>query len=142
MTDEAPRGCDTCVGRRAVLRGAAVAAGAAVVGASAGEAGAAGRPWVTVCRLRAVPLGSGTFVQVTGGFWVVVTRPARGQVRAFDGRCPHQGGQLEDFPRRLIECTTHGSQFRLRTGALVRGPATTGLTRLEVRVRDGMVQVR
>lgn len=138
--DENP-GCESCIGRRALLRGAAGVAGAAVVGAAAPEAGAAGRPWQTLGPLSEVPVGSGKYYP-NDGARVVVTRPRRGQLRAFTGYCTHQAGELEQFPARFIQCSSHGSRFRIGNGTVARGPATQRLDQYQVRVRNGMVQYR
>jgi nitrite reductase/ring-hydroxylating ferredoxin subunit len=42
----------------------------------------------------------------------------------------------------VVTCPWHGSCFRLRDGAVVRGPAQNPQPMLEARVRDGSVEVR
>ena len=41
-----------------------------------------------------------------------------------------------------MECTCHGSQFDVRTGALLRGPATAPQPAYETRVEGGRIEVR
>jgi len=139
---ELTAGCNACLGRRALLRGAAGVAVGAAVGAGTASSAVAGARWQTLGPLSDVSLGSGKYYEPGPGQRVVVTRPRRGEVRAFTGYCTHQAGQLEQFPARLIQCSSHGSQFRISNGTVARGPATRRLERYEVRVRDGQIQVR
>lgn len=66
-----------------------------------------------------------------------------GKVRAYDGICPHQSislveGELEDG---VLTCRAHEWQFDALSGDGVN-PRDTCLRKHEVRVVDGMVQVR
>ena len=66
-----------------------------------------------------------------------------GQIRAYDGLCPHQSsplvdGRLED---NVLTCRFHEWQFDALTGAGVN-PRDTCLHRHDVRVVDGVIQVR
>jgi len=67
-----------------------------------------------------------------------------GQVYALDDTCVHagcslSGGQLEGTS---IICPCHGSQYDLRDGSVINGPATMAEPNYEVRVQDGMIQVK
>lgn len=53
--------------------------------------------------------------------------------------CPLSGGQLDGT---MLMCQCHGSQFDITTGAVTRGPATTGLHLHEAHDADGRIQVR
>jgi nitrite reductase/ring-hydroxylating ferredoxin subunit/uncharacterized membrane protein len=53
--------------------------------------------------------------------------------------CSLAGGTLED---RSIICPCHGSQFDLRDGRVLNGPATMPEPALKVRVRDGQIEVK
>lgn len=78
-----------------------------------------------------------------GGARICLVRDGN-EVYAFADRCPHR-----DFPLSgddlvepcVIECPWHGARFDVRTGAVVRGPATDPLTTYVVRVVDGDVFV-
>ena len=58
--------------------------------------------------------------------------------------CNHGGADLCDgyFDGHVIECPLHQGAFDVRDGRPVAAPATRPMRMLDVRVRDGMVQVR
>ncbi|MDQ3707538.1 MAG: non-heme iron oxygenase ferredoxin subunit [Chloroflexota bacterium] len=65
-------------------------------------------------------------------------------IHAFEGTCPHYGcglweGKLEDH---TLTCQCHGSQFDVRDGSLLHGPATAPVPSYDVRRRMGRVQIR
>ena len=67
-----------------------------------------------------------------------------GQVYALDDTCVHagcslSGGKLEGAS---IVCPCHGSQYDLRDGSVINGPATMPEPRYEVRVQNGAIEVR
>lgn len=59
---------------------------------------------------------AGTKVNVTN---------ANGQLYAFDDTCTHFGCSLATghLAGTVVTCACHGSQFDVRTGAVLRGPA-------------------
>jgi 3-phenylpropionate/trans-cinnamate dioxygenase ferredoxin component len=63
---------------------------------------------------------------------------------AFDDECTHHGCPLHDgvLEGATIECECHGSIFDLRTGAVLRGPATEPIRIHAAEIRDGRVVVR
>lgn len=73
---------------------------------------------------------------------VVVARTDAG-LTAFADRCPHKGGPLSDgsLACGVVHCPWHGSQFDVRTGARLEGPAEEGIEVYEVRERGGRVLV-
>jgi nitrite reductase/ring-hydroxylating ferredoxin subunit len=42
----------------------------------------------------------------------------------------------------VVQCPWHGSRFRMRDGKPITGPATFAQPRYDVRVREGMIQLR
>jgi nitrite reductase/ring-hydroxylating ferredoxin subunit/uncharacterized membrane protein len=58
--------------------------------------------------------------------------------------CSHAGGPLNEgkLDGDVVQCPWHGSRFSIRDGAVRGGPATFTQPRLEVRERDGAVEVR
>lgn len=75
---------------------------------------------------------------------LVVVR--RGQtLYALHDTCAHAGCSLAEKAKLVgdrIECQCHGSRFDLRTGHVVRGPATFDQPVYEVRREEGRVEVR
>lgn len=63
---------------------------------------------------------------------------------AIHDRCSHRGCLLSDgdLDGNIVTCSCHGSQFDVRDGTLVRGPATTSQPTMEVRESEGQVEVR
>ena len=89
---------------------------------------------VSVGKASSVPAGgSASFTDpATGDPSLVIHQPS-GQFVAFDAVCPHQGCTVAYAPSaRLIACPCHGSEFDSHTGAVIRGPAATGLTPISV----------
>jgi len=70
---------------------------------------------VTAGEMRVVSV-AGTAVNVSS---------ADGRLYAFDDTCPHAGCSLGDgeLDGTTVTCPCHGSQFDVRSGAVVRGPA-------------------
>jgi Rieske Fe-S protein len=83
-----------------------------------------------------VNVGSGV---VYDGPKVVVTQPAEGDIRGFTAVCPHQGCLVSEVTNNEILCPCHGSLFSAQDGAVLVGPATTGLAPVDVSVVDDQV---
>ena len=60
-------------------------------------------------------------------------------ILAIDLKCPHLGCTVAATPGGFV-CPCHGSRFKA-DGALLAGPATTGLAHLEVTERDGALSI-
>ena len=91
-----------------------------------------------------VPVGgAATFQDPKSGDPAVVVQLAAGTFEAFDTICPHQGCivAFSAEAKRFI-CPCHGSQFNARTGAVLNGPATSGLGRIPIKEGpDGQLYV-
>ena len=74
---------------------------------------------------------------------IVVARLASGHV-AFDDHCTHRGGSLAGgtLIGGIVQCPWHGSQFDVRTGSVVQGPASEGIRTYPVEEAEGQVRVR
>ncbi len=71
-----------------------------------------------------IPVGGGKVFKEQK---LVITQPTRGSFKAFSAVCPHQGclvGAIEDGE---IQCPCHASRFAVADGAVLNGPAATGL---------------
>ena len=94
--------------------------------------------------LRADELAEGQPAQAkVDGVAVVLVRQGE-PTYALSARCTHPGAALHQGEVRAgcIECPLHGSRFRLEDGAVARGPATGPELAYDVRVREGLVEVR
>jgi nitrite reductase/ring-hydroxylating ferredoxin subunit/uncharacterized membrane protein len=60
---------------------------------------------------------------------------------AFDDRCPHRGGSLAagTLICNTVQCPWHGSQFDIRSGNMLSGPAHDGIAVYTLSVTDGIV---
>jgi nitrite reductase/ring-hydroxylating ferredoxin subunit len=67
-----------------------------------------------------------------------------GEVYALADRCAHLSGPLSEgeISDGCVTCPWHGSTFRLADGTCVAGPATAPQPSFEVRLNDGLVEVR
>jgi nitrite reductase/ring-hydroxylating ferredoxin subunit len=144
----------TGLSRRAALRAAATAgavvaaaAGLAACGedkesmdTSGGEASSGATPapkaGTKLASAAEVPPGNGG-VFPTGGNQsqpkYVVGQTSQGQFVGYDAKCPHQGCNVSQIRNGMIVCPCHNSQFKLEDGSVTKGPATTGLTKINVR---------
>lgn len=68
---------------------------------------------------------------------------AGGEWFAFDDDCTHQDCPLSegDLIGGAIVCSCHGSEFDMRTGAVLAGPATEPVNVYPVRVVEGELEV-
>lgn len=67
-----------------------------------------------------------------------------GQIYALDDTCVHAGCSLAGgkLQGRSIVCPCHGSQFDLASGKVINGPATMPEPKYDVRITDGMIEVK
>ena len=77
------------------------------------------------------------------GVEIVLVRE-RGSWYALLDRCAHQGGPLHEgtIEDGCIICPWHSSRYRLSDGVALSGPTAHPQPAVEVRVRDGRVEVR
>lgn len=89
-------------------------------------------------------LGPVAEIPVSGGrvnetAQVVVTQPQAGTIKGFTAVCPHQGCLVSTVENNEILCPCHGSLFSAEDGAVLQGPAETGLAPVNVAVEGDMV---
>jgi len=102
--------------------------------------------WMRTLPLADLPDGKPVRVNVEGAD-VLLARDGD-RLFAIANRCSHQGAPLSKGPLRFsgslatVTCPVHGSQFALDSGNVVRGPATTAVSAYDVRVNDGVVEIR
>lgn len=89
-------------------------------------------------------LGPASDIPVNGGKVfetqkVVVTQPTAGQYNGFSAVCPHQGCLVNSVENNTITCPCHGSTFSATDGAVTKGPATQGLSKVPVKDVAGQI---
>jgi nitrite reductase/ring-hydroxylating ferredoxin subunit len=75
---------------------------------------------------------------------LAIARLADGSLVAFDEWCTHEECPLSDgeLEGERVVCTCHGSEFDVRTGAVLQGPATEPVSTYEIRAAAGELEVR
>jgi nitrite reductase/ring-hydroxylating ferredoxin subunit len=102
--------------------------------------------WVAALALDALADHRPTRVDLEGTALLVVRDGER--LVAISDRCSHQGAPLHKGQVRFsgslatTTCPVHGSQFALDTGKVMRGPAMTPVPAYDVRVNEGVVEIR
>lgn len=92
------------------------------------------RPGDRVSGVSSVPVGSGVLVDMPGNAQLLVVQPRSGEFRAFNPECPHVGSLVNPPANGVITCPLHGSAFDPSSGAVRKGPATSGLTEVAISV--------
>ena len=100
------------------------------------------KPWRDVIAVDELEMDWVTQVEVGRRTIAVYDTPTG--IYASPGLCTHGGANLCDgyFDDHVIECPLHQGAFDVRDGRPVAAPATRAMRMLEVRVRDGKVQMR
>jgi Rieske Fe-S protein len=122
-----------------VIAGGVVAGAAVLSSCAAGEevesavesAGATGQ-----IPVSEIPVGGGVISQDPP---VVLTQPTSGDIQAFTAICPHAGCLVSDVTDNEIFCPCHGSRFSAVDGAVISGPANSGLNGVAYQVTGDTV---
>jgi len=139
--------------RRAALAGAGLAGLAGLVtacGAGSSPAASPGSPaakksaggsgsgasGMALSETSAIPVGSGKIFTAQK---VVVTQPAAGDFKAFSAVCTHQGCIVNQIAQGNIVCPCHGSQFSIKNGSVVAGPAPSPLPARSITVTGNKI---
>lgn len=98
--------------------------------------------WTTAADATQLPEGRPVRI-VVGDTPVLLVRDGE-LIFAIHDRCSHRGCSLSEgkLEGEEIVCGCHGSRFDRRTGAVRGGPATSAQPSFQVRVQDGIVEVR
>lgn len=67
-----------------------------------------------------------------------------GEFFAYKNQCSHMEFELDDaeIEGEILTCPWHGAQFNIRTGDVVRLPASEPLEKYEVKVENGKIFVK
>jgi nitrite reductase/ring-hydroxylating ferredoxin subunit/uncharacterized membrane protein len=141
-----PLGAGLALAGMAVATGAGYLGGHLIyaqgVGVDTNSFHAGPQEWEAVLAVDDLP-GKGAVAVAAGRSRLLVARHGA-HLRALENRCSHRGAPLSDgeVEGDCVTCPWHGSQFDLRTGDVVAGPATVGQPVYETRVRAGQVEVQ
>jgi Rieske Fe-S protein len=112
--------------------GAATASTAPASAAStSSSAGTSGNASDVLATTSEIPVGSGKIFTAEK---VVVTQPASGDFKAFSAVCTHMGCIVSTIAHGTIDCPCHGSQYSIKNGAVVAGPAPAPLPAQPIKV--------
>lgn len=89
-------------------------------------------------------LASATLTRVQAECVPVLLAKVDGQIYALHDTCVHAGCSLAEgrLEGTSVVCSCHGSQFDLRDGAVINGPATMAAPHFDVRVEQDMIEVK
>ncbi|NEY32318.1 Rieske 2Fe-2S domain-containing protein [Streptomyces sp. PRKS01-65] len=107
-------------------------------GGSSGEATAGGSPGRELAKTSDVPVGGGV---ILGDEQIVVTQPREGDFRAFSAICTHQRCPVANVEAGTINCTCHGSRFRITDGSVTSPPATRALPERKITVEGNSIRL-
>ena len=98
--------------------------------------------WVEVIKASDFNTGDVKTIDVDGVMVAVFNQ--QGQYIAIEDMCPHDGSEIASgcIKDGIIECPYHGATFKLSTGAVLSPPAYEPLEMMDIRVENGMIQVR
>jgi cytochrome b6-f complex iron-sulfur subunit len=130
--------------RRDVLCGLAVALiapGAAVAACTSSSGEVASGNGAGPTPLADIPDGGGLIVDNPTGGKALLVRDGQ-EVTAYNASCTHMGS-IVGLPKDGVStCPNHGSKFNVeKNGAVVNGPATKPLEKLDVRVNGDQVEL-
>jgi len=115
-------------------------------GASAGGNGASSAGASSAGGAAASALGATSEVPVGGGkifssAKVVVTQPSAGVFKGFSAVCTHEGCTVDQVSNGSIDCPCHGSQFSVKDGSVVSGPAPSPLPAAAIKITGTSIEL-
>lgn len=115
----------------AATRSAPSSATAGSGGSSGGSGGAA-----ALASTADVPVGGGEILPEEK---VVLTQPTKGDFKAFSAVCTHMQCLVAQIADGKIQCTCHGSEYSIKDGSVLGGPAPTPLAPVPIKVEGGEI---
>ncbi len=85
-----------------------------------------------------IPVGGGVILQDAD---YVITRPTKGEYKAFSKICTHQSCPVTEITDGAIVCPCHGSTFSIEDGSVTNPPANEPLAESKVTVSGDKVYV-
>lgn len=99
--------------------------------ASSSSAASSGSAAGALATTSEIPVGGGMIFPAN---LVVVTQPAKGDFKAFSAVCTHMGCTVAAISNGTIDCPCHGSQYSIKNGAVLGGPAPKPLPAKQIKV--------
>lgn len=99
--------------------------------------------WITVATVNEIPPHTKQTFQLDTGVSVIVAN-IDGHFYAIEDRCTHDNGDMAEgeLEGDGIICPRHGAKFCLKTGAVLAPPAYEPVKCYEVKVTNGLIQLR
>ncbi|GGX50535.1 Rieske (2Fe-2S) protein [Streptomyces fructofermentans] len=85
-----------------------------------------------------IPVGGGKIFKDEK---VVVTQPEKGEFKAFSAICTHQNCIVANVSDGTINCTCHGSKFRVADASVADGPAPRPLPAKQITVSGDSISL-
>ncbi|MFE2586132.1 Rieske (2Fe-2S) protein [Streptomyces sp. NPDC059378] len=102
---------------------------------SAAGSAAAGKE---LAKTADIPVGGGTIFAAEE---VVVTQPEKGEFKAFSNICTHRQCPVANVSDGTINCTCHGSRFRITDGSVAHPPAPQPLPEKKITVEGDTIRL-
>lgn len=108
---------------------------------AAADGGARDQVFNRVCKADTIAEG-GMRLVIADAHLIILAWPDGGELRAFQGVCPHANTPLSDaeFDGRVLTCPNHHWTWDLRTGEPMH-PQESGLAEYPVKIADGAIYV-
>ncbi|MGW2823452.1 Rieske (2Fe-2S) protein [Streptomyces sp. NPDC001443] len=111
------------------------ASSASSASSAASAASAVGKE---LAKTADIPVGGGT---IFAADQVVVTQPEKGEFKAFSNICTHRQCPVAEVSDGTINCTCHGSRFRITDGSVAHPPATQPLPAKKITVEGDTIRL-
>lgn len=100
--------------------------------------------WTDAVPEAELPEGKPMRIEVKGAPVLIVRQ--NGRVYATSATCTHLGGPLDegeyDQHTCIVTCPWHGSEFDVRNGDVIHGPATAELPAYDTQIEEGRIKIR
>jgi Rieske Fe-S protein len=111
--------------------GSSSSAAAADPATSAGAGSATSASAGALATTSEIPVGGGMIFDTQ---LVVVTQPSAGEFKAFSAICTHMGCTVNQIADGRIDCPCHGSEYSIKNGAVLAGPAPRPLPAKQIKI--------
>jgi Rieske Fe-S protein len=114
----------------------AASGGSPSASAAGGSSAGTSQTGSVLTATSAIPVGGG---KVFASQRVVVTQPTADEFKGFSAVCTHMQCIVDQVSNGTIDCPCHGSQFSIKDGSVVAGPAPSPLPTQAIKVQDGKI---